>query len=309
MIHDQPFTSLVFHAQLVHRQFHDAERVQLSTLVSIKTGRCPEDCKYCPQSAHYDTGLKAEPLLSPSTIAEQARAARDAGATRFCMGAAWREVPDGAGFDSVLASVKAVAGLGLEVCCTLGMMKPEQARRLREAGCDYYNHNLDTSREHYEKIISTRTYDDRLQTLQNARGAGLKLCCGGIIGLGESLDDRLLLLQELARLDPPPESVPINAYVPVEGAPLADQPPVAPLEFVRMVATARIVLPRSVLRLSAGRTAMSEETQALCFLAGANSIFFGDKLLTTSNPRRDQDHGLLERLGLRPQESARVMGA
>jgi biotin synthase len=302
-VHDLPFSRLLFQAQSVHRQFHDPERVQLSTLVSIKTGRCPEDCKYCPQSAHHDTGLKAEPLLAPAVIAAQARAAKAAGATRFCMGAAWRDVPDGPAFESVLQSVRAVASLDLEVCCTLGMMRSDQAERLRDAGCDYYNHNLDTSREHYAEIISTRTYDDRLQTLQNARGAGLKLCCGGIIGLGEKLDDRLKLLHELSRLDPHPESVPINAYVPVEGAPLADQPPVDPIEFVRILATARIVLPASSIRLSAGRATMSDELQALCFMAGANSIFFGEKLLTTSNPEGDADMRLLARLGMRPADA------
>ena len=299
-IHDQPFTTLLFRAQEIHRRFHDPERVQLSTLISIKTGRCPEDCKYCPQSAHHDTGLKAEPLLSPLTIELNARAAKAAGATRFCMGAAWREVPDGEAFESVLASVRAVAALDMDVCCTLGMMRPDQAERLRAAGCDYYNHNLDTSREHYAEIISTRTYDDRLRTLSHARGAGLKLCCGGIIGMGESVDDRLKLIAELARIDPPPESVPINAYVAVEGAPLADQPPVDPIAFVRVIATARIVLPRAELRLSAGRLTMSEETQALCFLAGAGSIFFGDKLLTTANPGAGDDGALLAKLGLKP---------
>ncbi len=299
-IHDLPFSRLLFLAQSVHRQFHDPEQVQLSTLISIKTGRCPEDCKYCPQSAHHKTGLEAEPLLSPQTIEFQARASKAAGATRFCMGAAWREVPDGAAFESVLQSVRAVAALDLEVCCTLGMMRTDQADRLRDAGCDYYNHNLDTSREHYAEIISTRTYDDRLQTLQNARGAGLKLCCGGIIGLGEKLEDRLKLLQELARVDPHPESVPINAYVPVDGAPLADQPSVDPIEFVRILATARVILPTSSIRLSAGRATMSDELQALCFVAGANSIFFGEKLLTTPNPESDADMRLLARLGMRP---------
>jgi biotin synthase len=299
-VYDLPFTTLLFRAQTVHRRFHDPERVQLSTLLSIKTGRCPEDCKYCPQSAHYATGLAAEPLLSPQLIEKEARAAVDAGASRFCMGAAWREVPDGPMFESVLASVRAVAALGVEVCCTLGMLKPHQAERLREAGCDYYNHNLDTSREHYARVITTRTYNDRLATLNTARRAGLKLCCGGILGLGESLDDRMALLLELSRLDPPPESVPINAYVPVSGVPLADQPPLDPFEFVRLIATARIVLPKSVLRLSAGRASMNEEMQALCFLAGANSIFFGDKLLTTPNPRESADLRFLEKLGLRP---------
>ncbi len=302
-VYELPFTTLLFRAQSVHRQFHDPERVQLSTLISIKTGRCPEDCKYCPQSAHNDTGLKAEPLLSPQVIELQARAAKAAGATRFCMGAAWREVPDGAAFESVLQSVRAVAGLGMEACCTLGMMRPDQAEQLREAGCDYYNHNLDTSREHYAEIISTRTYDDRLRTLSNARGAGLKLCCGGIIGMGEKVEDRLKLLHELSRIEPAPESVPINAYVPVEGAPLAGQGPVDPFEFVRILATARVVLPASSLRLSAGRATMSDELQALCFLAGANSIFFGEKLLTTPNPEGDADMRLLARLGLKRAEA------
>jgi biotin synthase len=302
-IYELPFTRLLFQAQSIHRKFHDPERVQLSTLISIKTGRCPEDCKYCPQSAHHDTDLQPEPLLAPEVIECQATAARAAGATRFCMGAAWREVPDGPAFESVLHSVQRVARLGLEVCCTLGMMRTDQAARLREAGCDYYNHNLDTSREHYGEIISTRTYDDRLRTLQNARSAGLKLCCGGIIGLGEKIEDRLQLLYELSRIDPHPESVPINAYVPVEGVPLADQEPVDPFEFVRVIATARVVLPASVLRLSAGRAAMSDELQALCFLAGANSIFFGEKLLTTPNPEGDADRQLLRRLGLTPAEA------
>jgi len=302
-VYELPFTTLLFRAQSVHRRFHDPERVQLSTLISIKTGRCPEDCKYCPQSAHNDTGLKAEPLLSPQVIELQARAAKAAGATRFCMGAAWREVPDGAAFESVLQSVRAVAGLGMEACCTLGMMRSDQAERLREAGCDYYNHNLDTSREHYAEIISTRTYDDRLRTLSNARGAGLKLCCGGIIGMGEKVEDRLKLLHELSRIEPAPESVPINAYVPVEGVPLAGQGPVDPFEFVRILATARVVLPASSLRLSAGRATMSDELQALCFLAGANSIFFGEKLLTTPNPEGDADMRLLARLGLKRAEA------
>jgi biotin synthase len=302
-LHALPLPRLLFEAQSVHRSFHDPERVQLSTLVSIKTGRCPEDCAYCPQSAHHDTGLQPEPLLSPSVIELQARAARAAGATRFCMGAAWREVPDGAVFESVLHSVHLVAALGLEVCCTLGMMRSDQAELLRVAGCDYYNHNLDTSREHYAKIISTRTYDDRLRTLRNARKAGLKLCCGGIIGLGETIEDRLKLLHELAQLDPPPESVPINAYVPITGAPLANEALVDPIEFVRIIATARVVLPTSSLRLSAGRATMSDELQALCFMAGANSIFFGDKLLTTPNPDGDEDKRLLSRLGLKPVEA------
>jgi biotin synthase len=301
-IYELPLPQLLYRAQTVHRKFHDPERVQLSTLMSVKTGRCPEDCKYCPQSAHHDAGLKAEPLLSPEVIAVRAGAAKAAGATRFCMGAAWREVPDGPAFETILQSVRVVAALGMEACCTLGMMRRDQAERLKAAGCDYYNHNLDTSREHYAEIISTRTYHDRLETLRNARGSGLKLCCGGIIGLGEKVEDRLKLLYELSRLDPHPESVPINAYVPVEGVPLAEQPPLDPIEFVRILATARVVLPASSLRLSAGRAAMSDELQALCFLAGANSIFFGEKLLTTPNPGGDADLRLLARLGLKRAE-------
>lgn len=304
-IHDLPLITLLFEAQSMHRRYHDPERVQLSTLLSIKTGRCPEDCKYCPQSAHHDATLKIEPLMEPARIVQAAREAKDSGATRFCMGAAWREVPDGPSFDTVLRAVRGVAELGgMEVCCTLGMMRTDQAERLREAGCDYYNHNLDTSREHYSEIITTRTYDDRLATLGAARKAGLKLCCGGIIGMGESIEDRLGLLWELAQLDPAPESVPINAYVAVPGTPLADQPPVDALEFVRIIATARLVLPRAEIRLSAGRATMSDEVQALCFLAGANSIFFGDKLLTTPNAAMSADQSLLQRLGLKPLEAS-----
>ena len=303
-IYDLPLITLLFEAQSMHRQFHNPERVQLSTLLSIKTGRCPEDCKYCPQSSHHEASLKIEPLMEPARIIQAAREAKESGATRFCMGAAWRQIPDGPSFETVLKAVSGVAELGgMEVCCTLGMMRQDQAERLREAGCDYYNHNLDTSREHYAEIITTRTYDDRLATLGVARKAGLKLCCGGIIGMGESVDDRLGLLWELAQLDPSPESVPINAYVPVAGTPLADQPPGDPLEFVRIIATARIVLPRAELRLSAGRATMSDEVQALCFLAGANSIFYGDKLLTTPNAAKSADESLLQRLGLKPLEA------
>lgn len=303
-IYALPFTTLLFEAQTAHRQHHDPERVQLSTLLSIKTGRCPENCKYCPQSSHYETSLKIEPLMKAEQIVDTARNAKAAGATRFCMGAAWRQVPDGEAFETVLDAVKGVAELGgMEVCCTLGMMRADQAERLRDAGCDYYNHNLDTSREFYPKIITTRDYDDRLRTLNHARQAGMKLCCGGIIGMGESVDDRLGLLWQLANLDPAPESVPINAYVPVEGTPLAQRPPVDPIEFVRIIATARIVMPRAEVRLSAGRATMSDELQALCFLAGANSIFFGEKLLTTPNPESDADHQLLTRLGLQPLEA------
>jgi biotin synthase len=298
-VHALPFSDLIFRAQTVHRRFHDPGRVQLSTLLSIKTGRCPEDCKYCPQSSHYETSLQIEPLMKAEDIVARAAQAKSAGAERFCMGAAWRQVPDGAQFDTILSAVRGVAELGgLEVCCTLGMMRPDQAEKLRAAGCDYYNHNLDTSRQHYANIITTRRYEDRLATLQTARRAGLKLCCGGIVGMGEALEDRLGLLFELAQLDPPPESIPINAYVPVEGVPLAKSAPIDPLDFVRMIATARILFPRSEVRLSAGRTSMTEELQALCFLAGANSIFFGEKLLTTPNPEASEDQMLLKKLGI-----------
>ncbi len=299
-IYQLPFTTLIFRAQEVHQRFQDPAGVQLCTLQSIKTGACPENCKYCPQSAHYHTGLEFEPLMDTSSILEKASEAKSGGASRFCMGAAWRDVRDGAQFDSVLETVRSVSALGLEVCCTLGMLREDQAARLKEAGCTVYNHNLDTSRDFYPEIITTRTYDDRLQTLANVRKAGLEVCAGGILGMGESIDDRLKLLQELANLDPHPESVPINALVPVEGTPLGEHDPVDTFEFVRVVATARILMPKSIVRLSAGRTEMSAETQALCFLAGANSIFLGEKLLTTPNPERSEDFQLLERLGLHP---------
>jgi biotin synthase len=295
-----PFPELLFRAHAVHREHHDAAAVQLCTLQSIKTGRCPEDCKYCPQSAHHDTGLGVDPLMETDAVLEAARAAKAGGASRFCMGAAWREVKDGPQFNSVLETVRGVSSMGLEVCCTLGMVKEEQARRLKEAGCAVYNHNLDTSREYYPSIIGTRTYDDRLDTLAAVRRAGLQVCSGGIMGLGETVDDRLKLLRELASLDPQPESVPINALVPVPGTPLGDTPPVDPFEFVRVIALARILLPKTMVRLSAGRTAMSAELQAMCFFAGANSIFLGEKLLTTPNPGRHEDFGLLRRLGMHP---------
>lgn len=299
-IYELPFPELIFRAQEVHRRHHDPAGIQLCTLQSVKTGRCPEDCSYCPQSAHHETGLAAEPLLATEPILDRAWAARAGGASRFCMGAAWREVRDGPQFESVLASVRGVAALGLEVCCTLGMLTGEQAARLKDAGCTVYNHNLDTSREYYPEIISSRSYDDRLATLACVRQAGLQVCSGGILGMGENVEDRLKLLRELASLDPQPESVPINALVPVPGTPLAGQAPVDPFEFVRIVATARILMPRAMVRLSAGRTAMTDEAQALCFLAGANSIFIGDKLLTTPNPDRNDDRYLLKRLGLHP---------
>lgn len=299
-IYELPLPELLFRAQETHRRHHDPAAVQLCTLQSIKTGRCPEDCKYCPQSAHYNTGLDPEPLMDTGAVLSAARSAREGGASRFCMGAAWREVRDGAQFDSVLDAVRGVSALGLEVCCTLGMLTEPQAGRLKDAGCSVYNHNLDTSREYYPEIITTRTYDDRLATLAAVRQAGLQVCCGGILGMGEAVDDRLKLLQELANLDPQPDSVPINALVPVPGTPLGDNASIEPFEFVRIIATARILLPRAMVRLSAGRTAMSDELQALCFIAGANSIFLGDKLLTTPNPGRSEDMQLLGRLGMHP---------
>lgn len=298
-IHDLPLTELVFRAQTVHREHHPPDSVQLCTLLSVKTGGCPEDCSYCPQSSVHDA-MDAERFLSVEEVVGTARRAREAGATRFCMGAAWREVKDGPAFDRVLAMVRGVRELGLEACATLGMLDDDQARRLADAGLSAYNHNLDTSRAFYGNIIQSRTYDDRLATLQRVRKAGISVCCGGIIGMGESIDDRCALLQTLACLDPQPESVPVNALVPAEGTPLASRPPVDPLELVRVIATARILMPQSRVRLSAGRTQLSREAQMLCFLAGANSIFYGDKLLTTPNPSVDEDAELLRAAGLRP---------
>jgi biotin synthase len=298
-LHDAPITELLYLAQTVHRQRHNPAEVQRCTLLSIKTGACPEDCGYCPQSAHYDTGLTREALIDVDAALEAARLARESGATRFCMGAAWREVRDGDNFDRVLEMVRGVRELGMEACCTLGMLQPEQAQRLAEAGLTAYNHNLDTSPEYYSQIISTRTYDDRLRTLEAVRSAGINVCCGGIIGMGESVHDRLRLIQVLASQTPHPESVPVNALVAVEGTPLEEQPPVDPIEMVRMVATARIAMPASRVRLSAGRMSMSRETQALCFVAGANSIFSGERLLTTPNPGVDEDSALLDHLGMR----------
>src|SRR4051794_3519700 len=298
-IHDLPLPELLFRAHGVHRQHHPADEVQLCTLLSVKTGGCPEDCAYCPQSAHYDTPISAERSLEVGAVLQAAEQARSAGATRFCMGAAWREVKDGPAFDHVLEMVRGVRALGMEACCTLGMLNEEQARRLAEAGLSAYNHNLDTSRAHYGSIISTRTYDDRLRTLRNVRQAGITVCCGGIIGMGESVDDRCAMLATLANLDPHPESVPVNALVPSPGTPLGDRAPVDPIELVRMVATARILIPRARVRLSAGRLALSREAQVLCFLAGANSIFYGEKLLTTGNPDVSADQSLLRDAGLR----------
>lgn len=299
-LYDLPLNTLIFRAQQVHQAHQDPAGVQLCTLKSIKTGACPEDCAYCPQSVHHNTFVEAEALMETDTILADARKAKAGGATRFCMGAAWRRVADGRQFDSVLATVRGVKDLGLEVCCTLGMVTEPQAARLKEAGCDVYNHNLDTSREHYAKIITTRTYDDRLQTLSNVRKAGLEVCSGGIIGMGETVDDRLKMLVELANLDPQPDSVPINALVAVEGTPLAGRRFVDSIEFVRTIAVARILMPRAMVRLSAGRANMSDETQALCYLAGANSIFLGEKLLTTGNPDIEEDMNLMKRLGLHP---------
>jgi len=294
-----PFPELMFRAQATHRRHFDPLRVQLSTLLSIKTGGCPEDCAYCPQSAHYDTGVDAAKLMDVAAVLEAAAQARAGGASRFCMGAAWRE-PKERDLDAVCAMVEGVKRLGLESCATLGMLTAAQARRLKGAGLDYYNHNLDTSPEFYGRIITTRTYRDRLDTLAEVRDAGIKLCCGGIVGMGESRDDRIGMIETLATLPEHPESVPINLLVRVEGTPLADSGPLDELEFVRTIAVARIAMPRSVVRLSAGREGMSDATQALCFLAGANSIFCGPRLLTTPNPGRDHDQLLFDRLGLRP---------
>ena len=301
----RPLLELVFEAAAVHREHHDPAAVQCSRLLSIKTGGCPEDCGYCSQSAHAHTAVERRPLMDVAEVLAQARAARESGADRFCMGAAWREVKDGPDFERVLAMVSAVKALGLETCATLGMIDAEQARRLRAAGLDYYNHNLDTGASHYGAVVSTRTYAERLATLAHARAAGLALCCGGILGLGEGRPARAELLAQLASLEPQPESVPINELVRVEGTPLAGEEPVDWSELVRVIAAARILMPRAYVRLSAGRTEMSEETQALCFLAGANSIFVGDELLTTPNPTPRSDAALLAKLGLRPVQAER----
>jgi len=297
-IHDLPIPELILRAQLVHREHHKASEVQLCSLLSVKTGGCPEDCAYCPQSSHYDTGLDRERMMQPTEVLAAATRAKDAGATRFCMGAAWREVKDGPAFDQVLEMVRGVRSMGMEACCTLGMLSDDQARRLAEAGLTAYNHNLDTSKTFYGSIISTRVYEDRLRTLARVRNAGITVCSGGIIGMGESLDDRCAMLMTLANLDPQPESVPVNALVPVPGTPLADRPPLDSLELVRMIATARILMPASRVRLSAGRLALSREAQMLCFIAGANSIFYGEKLLTTGNPDVSEDQNLLRDAGL-----------
>lgn len=302
-VYNTPFLELVFRAAEVHRQFHDPSKVQVSSLVSIKTGGCPEDCGYCPQAARYHTDIKVHKMMSVAEVDQMADNAKVGGASRMCLGAAWREVRDNRDFDRVLDMVKTINEKGMEVCCTLGMLTEEQAKKLADAGLYAYNHNLDTSEENYSSIITTRTYDDRLKTINNVRKAGISVCSGGIIGMGESAQDRIGMLHTLANLNPPPESVPINALVPVAGTPLEKQQPVEIWEMVRMVATARIVMPQTQVRLSAGRLSMSMEGQALCFLAGANSIFAGDKLLTTPNPEMNQDMEMFRILGLKPLEA------
>ncbi|MCY4635789.1 MAG: biotin synthase BioB [Acidobacteria bacterium] len=297
---------LVYEAAGVHRRHHDPAAVQCASLLSVKTGGCPEDCAYCPQSAHYDTGVASTGLMRVSDVAEAAARARAGGADRFCIGAAWRQANEGAAFDQVVEMIGAIKAAGLESCATLGMLDRGQAERLREAGLDYYNHNLDSGRDFYASIVTTRSYDDRLDTLRQVREAGIKVCCGGILGMGESHDDRIDLLFELARQCPQPESVPINTLVAVEGTPLAARPAVPWDDVVRMIATARILMPQSKVRLSAGRLRMGEVTQALCFLAGANSIFLGDRLLTTPNPEPDADAAFLQRLGLHGDTPAAV---
>ena len=301
-VFELPFNDLLFHAQRVHRANFDPNRVQVSTLISVKTGACPEDCAYCPQSVRYDTGLEREELMQVGDVVAAARAAKANGATRFCMGAAYRN-PKPKQLEQVKAMVREVRALGLETCATLGMLTPQQAGELKEAGLDYYNHNLDTSEQFYGEIITTRTYQDRLDTLQAVRDAGLNVCCGGILGMGESDRDRVALLHTLATLSRHPESVPINQLVQVEGTPLHGLPPLDPLDLVRSIATARLLMPRSYVRLSAGRTGMSDPVQALCFLAGANSIFYGEKLLTTPNPGETHDQALFARLGLAPENA------
>jgi biotin synthase len=299
-IYRQPLPDLLFTAQQIHRQFHDPKRVQFCRLLSVKTGGCPEDCAYCPQSAHYSTGVPRAALLPVDDVVEFAAHAREQGATRFCMGAAWRQVENGPDFENILEMVRRVSGLGMEVCCSLGMLNDTQAQRLADAGLTAYNHNLDTSPEFYGQIISTRKYDDRLRTLASVRKAGITVCCGGIIGLGESEDDRIGLLRQLSSLDPHPESVPINALVRIAGTPLEHVKEIDALIFVRTIATARILMPASMVRLSAGRRSLSREAVALAFVAGANSLFIGEKLLTTPNPDPEDDAAMLDSIGLEP---------
>ncbi len=303
-IYRLPFPELIFQAQTAHRKFHEADEVQLCRLLSIKTGGCPEDCGYCPQSAHYDAGVARQNLLQADEVLANAHRAKAEGATRFCMGAAWRQAPEGEEFERVLEMVRSVAALDLEVCCTLGMLTERQAMQLKEAGLTAYNHNLDTSPEFYGEIITTRVYAERLETIAHVRKAGITVCCGGILGMGESEEDRIGLLEQLANLDPHPESVPINMLVRAPGTPLAAAAELDPLIMVRTIATARILMPKSRVRLAAGRRSMSDEAVALCFLAGANSIFTGEKLLTTPNPSEDEDAALLKNLGLRAMQHA-----
>lgn len=294
-----PFNDLIFQAQTVHRQWFDANEVQKSTLLSIKTGGCPEDCNYCSQSAKFDTGLKATKLMDVEAVLEGAARAKAAGASRYCMGAAWRS-PKDRDMDDVVEMIKGVRAMGMETCMTLGMLSPQQAKQLKEAGLDYYNHNIDTSEEKYADIITTRTFEDRLETIGFVQDAGINVCAGGILGMGEEVGDRASMLMTLANLNPQPQSVPINMLIPIAGTPMGDNDPVDPIDFVRCIAAARIMMPKSVVRLSAGREWMSDETQALCFLAGANSIFVGEALLTTANPALDKDNELFDRLGLKP---------
>jgi biotin synthase len=305
-IYNLSIPELVFKAQTIHRQYHDPNKIQFCTLSSIKTGACPEDCHYCPQSAHYNTGLQPHALLDVQTVIDQAKEAKENGSTRFCMGASWRSLPEGNDFNKVVDLIKAVKGLDLEVCCTLGMLSENQASKLAEAGLHTYNHNIDSSPEFYNEIISTRKFEDRIETLQNVHKAGIKMCSGGIIGMGESVEDRQKFLAVLASMKPYPDSVPINALVPVEGTPLEDRPLIDPLELVRTVATARIMMPKAMVRLSAGRRSLSEEAQTLCFVAGANSIHTGEKLLTTPNAGLNKDKELLDKLGMNILEQARL---
>lgn len=302
-IYNKPLLELVYEAATIHREYQDTAEVQVCTLLSIKTGGCPEDCAYCPQAARYNTGVNVHALMKKEEVLAYAEKAKHAGSTRFCMGAAWREVRDNRDFDRVLEMVKGVNELGMEVCCTMGMLTEQQAQKLQEAGLHAYNHNIDTSSEHYNDIITTRTYDDRLKTLGNVRKAGISVCSGGIIGLGETHEDRIGMLHTLSTLPRHPESVPINALVRVKGTPLQDNPKVDIWDMIRMIATARIIMPSTMVRLSAGRAEMSIAEQALCFMAGANSIFAGDKLLTTPNPAFDDDHAMFNLLGLKPREA------
>src|SRR6478672_4758547 len=307
-LYEMPLLKLVDQARAIHLQHHPDNEVQLCTLLSVKTGGCPEDCSYCPQSSKYETAVNPERMLDVNEVLASARRAKEAGSTRFCLGAAWREVKEGPAFDKVIDMVKGVKGMGLEACVTLGMLNESQAKRLADAGLDAYNHNLDTSRENYKSIIKTRTFDDRLNTLAAVRNAGITVCSGGIIGMGESTDDRCNMLLTLATLEPQPESVPINALVAVKGTPMEDMPPVDPLDLVRMIAVARILMPQARVRLSAGRTSLTREAQLLCMFAGANSIFYGDKLLTTPNPDADEDRALIRDMGMAVAQSSAASG-